>query len=239
MPSAPSSGPSLGIFKHEMAARRPRPPAAVPLEDQPNGLFYRYTPPAGTWGSGAALDGGVLEAMAVDGAGAVTWIRVDTFADPEAPAGPLRTAVVGATPFDGGEGVVYDEDRVYLTTKGDDRVWVHDIGAQTMRVLYDGSSFPTPVLDGVDNIMVSAAHDIYVAEDGGNLEVCMITPDLVVAPVVQMTGPQHGFDSPASRRSRRSRASPSRPTATACTSTPSGAGTASYPSVPGRGSSTR
>ena len=46
-----------------------------------------------------------------------------------------------------------------------------------MTVLYDAEEFAEPVLNGVDNIAVSAAHDLYVAEDGGNLEVCVITPD--------------------------------------------------------------
>ena len=98
----------------------------------------------------------------------------------------------GAAPFDGGEGLVYDQGHVYLTTKGDDRVWDYDIEAATMRVLYDAADSAEPVLNGVDNIIVSAAHDLYVAEDGGNLEVCVITPDLAVFPVVRMTGPQHG-----------------------------------------------
>jgi hypothetical protein len=72
-------------------------------------------------------------------------------------------------------------------------VWVYDIEAATMTVLYDRAEHISPVLDGVDNIAVSAAHDLYVAEDGGNLEVCVITPDRVVAPVVRMTGGQHGI----------------------------------------------
>ena len=107
-------------------------------EDQPDGLFYRYTPPAGTWGSGAALEGGTLEAMAVAADGAVTWLPVP---DAGAPTAPLRASVPGATTFDGGEGVVFDSGRVYLTTKSDDRVWVHDIAAQTMAVLYDAAEF--------------------------------------------------------------------------------------------------
>jgi secreted PhoX family phosphatase len=183
--------PSLGRFKHEMAATDPVRHHVYLSEDQPDGLLYRYTPPAGTWGSGAALEGGLLEAMAVAADGTVTWLPV---ANHTAPAAPLRTSVAGATHFDGGEGLLYDADRVYLSTKGDDRVWVHDITAQTMSVLYDSREFPAPVLSGVDNLAVSAAHDLYVAEDGGNLEVCVITPDLHVATVVRMTGPQHGTD---------------------------------------------
>jgi hypothetical protein len=181
--------PSLGVMKHEMVAVDPDRQQLYLSEDQPDGLFYRYTPEPGTWGSGGALEAfASLEAMAVGPNGEVTWIR---------PSDPtfnynLRFGFPGASPFDGGEGVVYDSGRVYLTTKGDDRVWVHDVAAQTMSVLYDAAESASPVLDGVDNIIVSAAHDLYVAEDGGNLEVNVITPELVVAPVVRLTGDQHG-----------------------------------------------
>ncbi len=183
--------PALGRFKHEMAAVDPVREHIYLTEDQPDGLVYRYTPPAGTWGTGAALAGGTLEAMVVDGSGAVSWLPVP---DAGAPSSPLRHAVPGATPFDGGEGAVYDDGHVYITTKGDDRVWALDVVAQTISVLYDAAEHPAPVLSGVDNITASSAHDLYVAEDGGNLEVCVITPDLVVAPVVRLTGSQHGFE---------------------------------------------
>jgi hypothetical protein len=73
-------------------------------------------------------------------------------------------------------------------------VWLYDIDAATMTVLYDAAEHISPVLNGVDNIALTKAHDLYVAEDGGNLEVCVITPDRVVAPVARMTGGQHGFD---------------------------------------------
>jgi hypothetical protein len=187
--------PSLGRFKHEMAACDPVEQRIYLSEDQTDGLFYRYTPPPDTWGSGAALVGGTLEAMALAGDGSVTWVPVT---GGDSPAAPLRDPAVtpGATPFVSGEGVIYDDGRVYLTTKPpDDRVWVLDVAAQTMRVLYAAGEFAEPVLNGVDNIAASAAHDLYVAEDGGNLEVCVITPELGVFPVVRMTGPQHGFDS--------------------------------------------
>jgi hypothetical protein len=180
---------SLGVFKHEAATVDPDRRHVYLSEDQPDGLLYRYTPPEGVWGSGDALDGGTLEAMSVGPGGAVTWLPV---ADADAPSAALRTSVPGATPFDGGEGIVYDQGHVYLTTKGDDRVWDHDIEAGTMRVLYDAAEHADPVLNGVDNITVSQAHDLYVAEDGGNLEVCVVTPDLAVFPVARMTGPQHG-----------------------------------------------
>src|SRR3546814_14396463 len=84
-------------------------------EDQPDGLFYRYTAPRGTWGSGRALDGGVLEAMVVDAAGAVSWIRLDDHVDPAPPDAALRPSAPRATPFTGREGVLSDDGLVYFT----------------------------------------------------------------------------------------------------------------------------
>jgi hypothetical protein len=186
--------PALGRFRHEMAACDPVREQIYLSEDVPDGLFYRYTPCPGTWGSGEALEAGTLEAMRVGPGEGTTWIPVADFVDPAAPTRPIRRAVPGATRFNGGEGCLYDDGRVHLTTKGDDRVWVHDVAAQTMRVLYDAREFAAPVLKGADNLAVSAAHDLFVAEDAMNLEVCTITPDGVVAAVVQMTGGQHGVD---------------------------------------------
>jgi hypothetical protein len=185
--------PALGRFKHEMAATDPGRHRIYLSEDQPDGLLYRYSPPVGVWGSGAALEGGVLEAMAVAGDGTVSWVPV---ANAAAPTAPLRSSVPGATTFNGGEGLLYDDDKLFLTTKGDDRVWVYDLLVGTMTVLYDAAEFAAPVLNGVDNLAVTAAHDLYIAEDGGNLEVCVITPDHALFPVVRMTGPQHGVENP-------------------------------------------
>jgi secreted PhoX family phosphatase len=43
-------------------------------------------------------------------------------------------------------------------------------------------------LTGVDNITGTAAGDLYVAEDGGNMEINVITSAGVVAPVVRIQG---------------------------------------------------
>jgi secreted PhoX family phosphatase len=88
---------------------------------------------------------------------------------------------------------------VYFTTKGDNRVWRYRPATETVDLLYDAADAanqPDPVLTGVDNVIVSRSGDVYVAEDGGNLEVVVITPDNVVAPVVRATGRRHGFDNP-------------------------------------------
>lgn len=70
--------------------------------------------------------------------------------------------------FSGGEGIWYDRDTVYVTTKGDNRVWLHDCATGVLEILYDDVLQPNAPLTGVDNVTVSPAGDIYVAEDGPN-----------------------------------------------------------------------
>lgn len=46
----------------------------------------------------------------------------------------------------------------------------------------------TAPLTGVDNITGSASGDLFVAEDGGNMEICVITPGDVIAPFLRIDG---------------------------------------------------
>ncbi len=43
----------------------------------------------------------------------------------------------------------------------------------------------TAPLTGVDNITGARSGDLYVAADGGNMEICVITPAEVVAPFLR------------------------------------------------------
>jgi secreted PhoX family phosphatase len=90
--------------------------------------------------------------------------------------------------FRGGEGCWYDTDIVYFTTKFDNRVWAYDAAASEIELLYAGGG----PLSGVDNVTVDPrSGDVLVAEDGGNLEIVLITPDRAVAPLLRATGPAH------------------------------------------------
>lgn len=63
------------------------------------------------------------------------------------------------------------------------------MAAQRLSVLYDAVAIGDDApLTGVDNLVVSRSGDIFVAEDGGNLEIVIITPDGVVAPVMRLMG---------------------------------------------------
>lgn len=181
-PTKPGQGvvkPALGTFAHEAVAVDPKDQRLYLTEDKGDGRFYRFTPSAYP-----SLDQGVLEVAAVAASGNVTWIPVP---DPSASSGPTRTQVPESTAFAGGEGCWHDAGLVYFTTKGDNRVWVHDVMRNTITVLYDAADFGAEApLTGVDNVVVSRTGELFVAEDGGNMEINVITPDRVVAPFVRI-----------------------------------------------------
>lgn len=178
----------LGTFAHEAVAVDPDDKKLYLTEDQgtvgdSGDGFYRFTPD-----NYPDLSAGVLEAAVRAEDGSVTWVEIN----PLLPV--VHTERNGATAFDGAEGVWYDSGHVYFTTKEDNRVWDLDVAAQRIDVLYDGDAFgDSAPLTGVDNITLSNAGDLYVAEDGGNLEIVVITREREVAPFLrlpnQVSGP--------------------------------------------------
>jgi secreted PhoX family phosphatase len=171
--------PALGRFKHEAAAASPNRKVVYLTEDEKDGCFYRFEPT--TWGD---LSTGTLQVAEVN-SGAVTWVRVP---DPAASSTRTRYQVSTAAKFTGGEGAFYRNGTCYFTTKGDNRVWAYDENSSTLAIVYDDALTASPPLTGVDNITGAAVGDLYVAEDGGNMEICIITPNDVVAPFLRVTG---------------------------------------------------
>ncbi|WP_055693712.1 alkaline phosphatase PhoX [Streptomyces prasinopilosus] len=174
---------AMGRFKHEAAAADPVREVVYLTEDVSDGCFYRFRPT--TWGD---LSSGTLEVLVAGGgtSGPVSWARVP---DPSG-ATATRNQVSGAKRFNGGEGCHYANDTCWFTTKGDNRVWQYDAAARTIELAYDDSLVTggTAPLTGVDNVTGSSSGDLFVAEDGGNLEICVITPDDVVAPFLRVEG---------------------------------------------------
>ncbi|MFJ4618163.1 alkaline phosphatase PhoX [Streptomyces sp. NPDC088812] len=174
---------AMGRFKHEAAAADPVRGVVYLTEDVTDGCFYRFRPT--TWGD---LSAGTLEVLVAGSAtsGPVTWSPVP---DPTG-AAATRNQVSGAKRFNGGEGCHYADGTCWFTTKGDNRVWRYDAAAQTIDLAYDDSlvTSGTAPLTGVDNVTGAASGDLFVAEDGGNMEICVITPDDVVAPFLRIDG---------------------------------------------------
>ena len=81
---------------------------------------------------------------------------------------------------------------MYFTTKGDNRVHMLDTvdlaAARALRRRPLHRRGLTPPLTGVDNVIVARSGDVLVAEDGGDLQIVLITPDRVVAPLLQLVG---------------------------------------------------
>ncbi|MEU3848477.1 alkaline phosphatase PhoX [Streptomyces sp. NPDC029554] len=174
---------AMGRFKHEAAAADPVRRVVYLTEDVTDGCFYRFRP--ATWGD---LSSGTLEVMVAGSgtSGPVTWARVP---DPTG-ATATRNQVSGAKRFNGGEGCYYADDTCWFTTKGDNRVWQYNAAAQTIELAYDDSlvTSGTAPLTGVDNVTGSSSGDLFVAEDGGSMEICVITPTDVVAPFLRVDG---------------------------------------------------
>ncbi len=175
----------MGRFKHEAAACDPDRRVVYLTEDETDGCFYRFVPD--TWGD---LRTGQLQVLCADNnvtSGPVTWRNI-----PDRDGFPVftRWQVSAAKHFNGGEGCWYEAGVCYFTTKGDNRVWAHDAVNQTIDLAYDDSLVPAGAapLTGVDNITGATSGDLYVAEDGGTMEINIITPGGVVAPVLRILG---------------------------------------------------
>jgi len=60
-----------------------------------------------------------------------------------------------------------------------------------MSVIFDRAQAPDSSLDAVDNVTVSSVMDVYVCEDGGNMEIGLISPKDTVSPFLRFTGAAH------------------------------------------------
>ena len=176
--------PAMGRFKHEAAAADDGRRVIYLTEDQPDGRFYRFLPYR--WGD---LSAGALQVLVAGSgtSGSFTWQAVP---DPDGSPTPTRRQVAGAKVFNGGEGCHYANGTVWFTTKGDNRVWQLDVVNQRFELAYDDNLVnpgPAP-LTGVDNITGGPGGELFVAEDGGNMEICVITPDDKVYAFLRVTG---------------------------------------------------
>ncbi|MQA88535.1 MAG: DUF839 domain-containing protein [Streptosporangiales bacterium] len=176
--------PAMGRFTHEAAASDPVRRVVYLTEDKGDGCFYRFVPD--TWGD---LSSGTLQVLRAGSAtsGSLTWGSVP---DPDGSPTATRDQVSGAKRFSGGEGCYYANDTVWFTTKGDNRVWQVNLAEDTYELAYDDNLVDPGAapLTGVDNIAGSSSGDLYVTEDGGNMEICMITPDDTISVFLRITG---------------------------------------------------
>lgn len=193
--------PALGIFRHEAAAVDPVHRHIYLTEDVPDGNLYRFVPNHYPPGGRADLRSGRLEVAVVSGdiplrTRAVEWRPVPNpmprLSDSNGMKmdAPTRYQVSGAEVFNGGEGCWYHAGIVYFTTKGDNRVWALDTNRSTLDLIYDKQSEQAfnPGIDDVDNLTVSAGGDVLVAEDGSEMRIVVVGPDIKPFELVNVIG---------------------------------------------------
>jgi secreted PhoX family phosphatase len=166
--------PELGRFKHEAAAVDPNNNDIYLTEDESDGGLYRYCPATG-----------MLSIAQFDANASALWLPLP---DPDARQRETRHQVAGSKAFDGGEGIAWHGGKLYFATKGDDRIWQYEIAANRLSVFYDSQTSTTPLLNGVDNVTVSASGDVLVAEDPGDLQIVALTAAGGVVPLMQLVG---------------------------------------------------
>ncbi len=204
--AAPTRLPALGVFAHEAAAVDPKTNIVYLTEDKPDGRFYRFVSDTPNVGGKPDLQRGRLQALQVHAPQAtvdqpgllpatrVSWLDVPVPSPQVVGATllgkPLREQLPDSTAFRGGEGVWHHAGFVYFTTKGDCRVWALDLAAGRIATVYDDALHPQPILDSVDNIIVTPGGDLIVVEDKdeANQQAVAITQDGRIFPLIELAG---------------------------------------------------
>ena len=174
----------MGKWRREAVAVDPVDEVLYMTEDHPNGRLYRYRPTAYP-----DLSQGDVEVCVVDESQHVTWENIP---DPAGAKTPTYEQVPHSTVFPGNEGIWYHDGWIYFCTKHDHSVHGINLRTMTYELLWKGDpdslGIDGAVLSGVDNITVHASTgDLYVAEDGGNMELVIISAERQVAPFLRLT----------------------------------------------------
>jgi hypothetical protein len=177
--------PALGVFNHEAVAVDEITQYLYLTEDKVDGCLYRFIADSETENGFPDLSSGLLEVAVEEHESGLSWAAVP---DPLAKKRPTRYQVASARTFNGGEGIAFYNGDIIFTTKGDNRVWSYDTKQQVVSILYDVKESRTPILTGVDNITVSQQGDIFVAEDGGDLQIVVIDNQGGLYPIAQLEG---------------------------------------------------
>ena len=170
--------PAMGAFTHEAAAVDVANQCIYLTEDRSDGGLYRFVPT--TWGD---LSAGRLQVLTQTN-GVLGW---GTVTDPDGDPTPTRNQVANTKRFNGGEGAAMNNGRLIFTTKGDNRVWRYDPTNNTLTKIYDPAVQANGVLSVVDNV-TTRQNVIYVAEDGGGMQIVLVRETGKTFAVVELTG---------------------------------------------------
>ncbi len=75
---------------------------------------------------------------------------------------------------------------IYFACKGDNRVLAYDVDNELIEIVFDNDSIELP-MDDVDNVVVSPAGDVIVAEDGEAMRLVLIIPNQPAKTLLQVT----------------------------------------------------
>jgi secreted PhoX family phosphatase len=175
---------ALGRFEHEAVAVDPLNQILYLTEDVEDGGWYRFIPDRAL----PDLSSGTLQIAQIIKADNLQRVIWHTVPDPEALNEQTRYQIESSSPFNGGEGIAWSDGKIYFTTKGDNRVWIYDTASSLIDVLYDAAVADDPILQGVDNVTITASGDVLVAEDGGDMQLVLLTFNGRPIPVLQITG---------------------------------------------------
>ncbi len=178
---------ALGSFTHEAVAVDTNTMQLYLTEDKRDGGLYRYSAKTTDAHGYPDLDDGVLEvAEIINGKeGKLRWHMIP---DPSAINTPTRKQIKQSSRFNGGEGIWYYQGSIFFTTKGNNRVYAYDIKNNNLSIIYNAALYIQPVLTGVDNITSNASGELLVAEDGGDLQIVIITHARETIPLLQLVG---------------------------------------------------
>lgn len=180
--------PALGTFSHEAAVVDAFEGRLYLTEDDlvdGGGGFYRFTPDRYP-----DLTAGRLEAATITNprGGRVTWVPIDPNRPVSDGTPGSQGRPAGTEAFGGAEGAWYHRGHVYWTTKSNDRVWDYKVSSEKLSVHYDAAWYADPPLTGVDNLTASAGGDLFVCEDGGDMQIVLITGTNRVSPFLEVVG---------------------------------------------------
>lgn len=175
----------LGSFEHEACAVDPVNRAIYLTEDEKDGKFYRTVLPKYPSYEDGQLQVAEVQGDVFSGKAKLIWHDVPE-PNPVKPEKETRHQVKQSTVFNGGEGLWYFAGFVYFSTKGDNRIWAVDLDQQIIKVIYDLETSQYPVLSGVDNITVDNNGILYVCEDGGDMQIVMLSESGMAVPLLQI-----------------------------------------------------
>ena len=132
---------------------------------------------------------------------------VDVLVTPPIPGAPqnLPTTTNQGTHFAQAEGIWYYEipadvamtppmgmqptrGVMFFATKGDNRVYAYDINNELIELIYDNENMQLETgFNQVDNVVVSPAGDVLVAEDGNAMRLVVIVPNQPAKLLMQIT----------------------------------------------------